>query len=376
MDTTLPTQNMTAILESLEFRVTKDESTLEIFVPTFRPDVTQEADLIEEIARIYGYDNIPIAAQNKGVLKVKESAQEKLFAQIREKLTGWGFQEVVTYSLVDPGLLEIMGGNERAVSIINPITIDQSVLRINLAVSMLSVILNNQNRRQTDLKLFEIGKVYYQDKEPNENYRLCLALTGNRKRRSWDARPEPVDFYDLKGVVQALAESLGIANFKMVPRKEAHFSDPYSLQLECNLGVLGKLGSVGKNILDKMGLKNQVFLAEIEVEKLAAQAGRQKLFRPLPKYPAVDRDTAIIVDKSIPAAEIVEKIRAWATGLAEEVGIFDLYQGKQVPPDKKSLAFYIRYRSPERTLTDQEVNQAQERIMQNLKQEFKAELRS
>ncbi|OGC93941.1 MAG: phenylalanine--tRNA ligase subunit beta [candidate division Zixibacteria bacterium RBG_16_48_11] len=374
--TNLESTKMTKILKGLEFEV-KREKNLKVTVPTFRADVTQEVDLIEEIARIYGYERIPVATQNKGVLEVKDSAQEGLFSQIREKLNGWGFQEIISNSLVDPKLLELFGDSGLVITVRNPVTTDQSVLRTNLALSMLQVILTNQYRKQPDLKLFEIGKVYYQEKKkPQEEYRLCLAITGNRYRRSWDAKPEIVDFYDLKGVVQALAENIGIDNMQLHQGPSCLFSSPFSIMIETGFGSLGNMGQVSGSILDRLDIKNDVYLAEIDLEKLSAQPEEERRFQSLAKYPPVERDIAIIVDKPTPANEIVEKIKTWAGGLAEEVGIFDLYQGKQISPDKKSLAFYIRYRSAERTLTEGEISQVQQKIIENLQKEFHAQLRS
>lgn len=376
LDTNLPTQEMVKILQGLQFSV-KENETLQVAVPTFRPDLTLEADLIEEIARIYGYQQIPVASQNRGVLEIKESREETLFRQIREKLTGWGFQEVVTNSLVDPKKLELFGDSCQPIALLNPITLDQSVLRTNLALSMLQVVLTNQNRQQYDLKLFEIGKIYQpKDSTPQESFRLCLALCGNRYLRNWDRKPEPVDFYDLKGAIQNLAEALGLAGLHLICVPEPSFSSSYSFKIEASAGTLGRMGLVREQILNGLDLKNEVYLAEIELDKVISLSGADRQFQSLPKYPPVDRDLAIMVDKNTPAWEIVEKIKTWAGGLAEEVGIFDVYQGQQVPPDKKSLAFYIRYRSAQKTLTEPEVNQVQEKIIKNLEKQFNAQLRS
>ena len=254
---------------------------------------------------------------------------------------------------------------------------DQSVLRTNLALSMLQVILHNQNRKQPDLKLFEIGKIYYtQDGKPKEDNYLCLAVTGNRYQRSWEAKPEEVNFFDLKGVVQSLAEILGMIELKFSSFQSNHFSSPISLKIENSGNQVGELGLIARPILDQLDIKNNVFLAELNLDKTISAVEEEKIFQPLPKYPPVERDIAIIVDKSAPALQIIQQIKAWAKGLAEEVGIFDVYSGKQVPPDKKSLAFYIRYRSADRTLTEEEVNTVQEKIIKNLQQEFQAQLRS
>jgi phenylalanyl-tRNA synthetase beta chain len=376
LETKLSTAQMSRIFKSLKFSV-QGKQNLKVTVPTFRPDITQEADLIEEIARIYGYDNIPTAVQNKGVLEVFESEQEKFFSDIKNRLVGWGFQEIVTDSLVDPQVLENFGYSSAAIAVLNPITNDHSVLRTNLAVSMLPVILVNQNRKQPDLKLFEIGKVYWKDNgQPRENYRLCIAVTGSRQTRSWGTRPEPVDFFDLKGVIQALSESFGISDLKFSPMQSSHYSSSLSFAIQTCGKNLGSSGLINRAILDRLDIKNEVFLAEIDLTNLATAVGKDMYFKPLPKYPPVERDIAVIVDKSLLSEQIVVKIKDWAGGLAEEVGIFDVYSGKQVPADKKSLAFYIRYRSAKKTLTEEEVNTVQNRIVQNLEREFNAQLRS
>ena len=211
---------------------------------------------------------------------------------------------------------------------------------------------------------------------PGEDWRLCLAVTGNRFNKSWETKPEEVDFFDLKGALQALAEILRIFDLKFSPIVNPYLSNSYSIGSNCVSGSFGTMGLVSRQILEKLDITNNVYLAEIELSKLETMAGQERHFQPLPKYPPVERDIAIIVDKSTLAQDIVVKIKSWAGGLAEEVGIFDVYQGKQVPQEKKSLAFFIRYRSGEKTLTEDEVNTVQQKIIQNLEQEFKAQLRS
>jgi len=375
LETSLTKNKMVKILKHLQFSVQTGQK-LKVAVPTFRPDITQEADLFEEIARIYGYDRIPAAIQNKGVLEVFQSQQEKFFSGIKERLVGWGFQEIITDSLVDPQVLELFGESAAPISVLNPITSDHSVLRTNLTVTMLQAILVNQNRKQPDLKLFEIGKVYSKQKgEPQEDWRLCLAVTGKRFNRSWDTQPEEADLFDLKGALQALGKTLWISDLKFSPVEFPYLSHSYSIS-NCVSGSFGIMGLASSQILGKLDIKNDVYLAEIELSKLETIAGRERHFQPLPKYPPVERDIAILVDKSTLAQDIMAKIKSWAGDLAEEVGIFDVYQGKQLPPEKKSLAFFIRYRSAEKTLTEDEVNAVQQKIIQNLEQEFKAQLRS
>ncbi len=376
LDTRLSPGQMSRILKSLKFSV-QGKKSLRVTVPTFRPDITQEADLIEEIARIYGYDNIPTAVQNVGVLEVFESEQEKVFSDIKNKLVGWGFQEIITDSLVDPQILEYFGDSSAAISILNPITNDHSVLRTNLAVSMLPVILTNQNRKHPDLKLFEIGKVYWkQNGQPKEDYRLCVAITGNRFSRNWETKTEEVDIFDLTGVVHTLSQSLGIKELALSDKVSKKYLTLPWISVKARGGLIAEMGLVKRQILDKFDIKNKVYLAEIDLNNLASAIGKDIYFKSLPKYPPVERDIAILVDKSLMSEQIVAKIKDWAGGLAEEVGIFDVYSGKQVPADKKSLAFYIRYRSAEKTLTEEEVNAVQNKIVQNLEKEFNAQLRS
>src|SRR5574341_345182 len=229
LETELNKNQMAKILKGLQFSIQTGQK-LKVTVPTFRPDITQEADLFEEIARVYGYDKIPTAVQNKGVLEVLQSGQEKLFSEIKGRLVGRGFQEITTDSLVDPPILELFGESVTRISVVNPITSDHSVLRTNLTITMLQTILVNQNRKQPDLKLFEIGKVYYMHNgQPNEDWRLGLVITGNRFNRSWDAKPEEVDFFDLKGALQALAETLRISGLRFSPAENPYLSNSYSV---------------------------------------------------------------------------------------------------------------------------------------------------
>jgi phenylalanyl-tRNA synthetase beta chain len=310
-------------------------------------------------------------------MQVRKSEEEQWLDLIREKLSGWGVQEIVTNPLVDPKKLEWFGQNGKPVDIINPVTADFSVMRTNLALPALMVVLTNLNRKQTDLKFFEIGKVYrFEGEIPQEELRLCLALSGNQSAKEWDGQSRPVDFYDVKGLIEALAGQMQIESLKFSPESSPILHADFSFGLESKSGNLGCAGKVSAAILEKMDIKQEVWLAEMRVDILLQEADRSRRFEGLARFPAVERDLAVVVDKSVLSEQIKVSIRQSGGGWVEEVSLFDYYHGQQIPPGKKSLAFHLVFRSPEKTLTEMEVNLQMERIVGGVQSKFNAQIRS
>jgi phenylalanyl-tRNA synthetase beta chain len=376
LNTQLTPSQISRILKSLGMKV-KQNKDLKVEVPAFRPDITREIDLIEEVARIYGYDRIDTSLRAGGSLVTNVAFDERLLSRIRQILVGYGFFEVVTNNLVDPRRARRICPEVDFLELRNPLSEELSVLRRSLIYSILKVIEWNKKRKEPQIRIFELGQIFEPQNQdlPRERYKLCLALSGIREPVRWDGNVKEVDFYDLKGVVESLLEELSISELRLVPWEGPVFSKGNGFTVKVKHLNLGILGEVSPEILEDFDLKDRVFLSELDFEKILNLISHEKLFSSLPKFPPVERDIAVVVEEGSLIQDIEEKIKEAGGELIERLLLFDLYRGEQVPPGKKSLAYSIRYRRKDRTLTDQEVEQIHQRIISQLKSSFNAELR-
>lgn len=376
LSTQLTKPQISGILKSLGIEV-KQNKDLKVEVPTFRPDITREIDLIEEVARIYGYDRIDTSLRAGGSLVTNVTYEERLLSRIKQILVGYGFFEVVTNNMVDPGKARRISPQLGFLELRNPLSAELSVLRSSLIYSILKVIEWNKKRKEPQIRIFELGQVFKPQNQdlPQERYKLCLALSGIREPVRWDGNPEEVDFYDLKGVVESFFEELSISEWRLIPCEDPVFSEGSGFTVEAKDLDLGILGEISPEILEDFDLKDRVFLSQLDFERILNLISHEKLFSPLPRFPPVERDIAVVVEEGTLIQDIEKEIKETGGELIERLLLFDLYRGKQVPPGKKSLAYSIRYRRKDRTLTDQEVEQVHQSIISQLKSCFKAKLR-
>jgi len=373
--TNLKSKEMVQILKRLEMEVGENQD-LRVTIPTFRPDLCREIDLIEEIARIYGYDKIETSLRASGNLVTHMTDEDRILKRVKRLLAGKGFFEVLTNNLVDPKISKKLSPGLLNVKLQNPLSEEMSVLTTSLAHNLLSVTNWNKNRKEEDLRIFELGKVFIakENEMPQERLHLGLALSGKRDPIHWGMEESEVDFYDLKGVLESLADDLFLS-FRLNPKKNALLKSNDSFEIRIDGESVGILGAVREEILELFEIKDKVFIAELDFEKLLVCIPKEKPFLPLPKFPPVDRDMAIVVDEKILSERISEKIKIVGGALIEEITLFDVYRGKQVPPGKKSLAYSIRYRSMDKTLTDEEVEKIHQKVISGLEESFKASLR-
>ncbi|MGA2221761.1 MAG: phenylalanine--tRNA ligase subunit beta [Verrucomicrobiia bacterium] len=331
----VPPETVKKIFVGLGLSVVKDEPmSCHIEVPTFRVDLEREADLIEEVCRIYGVEKIPARMQPSNAAVSEFDGKWDAIGRVRQVLTALGFHEAMNQTLVSEGDLKLQ----------NPLSADQQALRSSLVPGLLGNLRTNVSRHQFDVKLFEIGRVFAADGK--ESLHLALAVTGRRSPQSWEtgAREAKLDYYDLKGAL----EELGVeAVIQQIPAAQAK----------------------------KLDLRDAVFVAEMELEPLLASARGEKQFRELPKFPAVVRDVALVVDESIEHAAITAAIKKSQNKFLERVELFDIFRGGSIPTGKKSMAYSLMFRAVDRTLTDAEVNEAHERIKRQLQQALKCEIR-
>lgn len=372
------TKRMARIMESLDIQVTVDGDVI-AQQPSFRPDLTREIDLIEEIARIYGLDDIPAQFRPGGDLATTETRRHRIEERLRSHLVGAGATEIFPLSLVDSKTTERFGLSDSALKLMNPISEEMAVVRPNLILSMLPVIRRNLNFREKDLFLFELGNIYHpagKSQLPSQGTNLIIALTGLQSSVFWGDRPRTRDLFSIKGIVENLADYLKIGPVKLKPAAHFAFEQTRSFEVyfkETLSGHLGKLSEKGGSIAD---IKEDVCLTELRFEKMVDLAPETISMQELDRFPSADRDIAIVVDDSVPSEGIRQAIAVNGGGLVDDVWIFDVYRGENIPKGKKSLAYGIKFRLPDRTLTDEEVDRAQGRIVNALKEKFGAQLRS
>ncbi|OQX91928.1 MAG: phenylalanine--tRNA ligase subunit beta [candidate division Zixibacteria bacterium 4484_95] len=366
------------IFKGLDIEFEGDGSLMDVTQPSFRPDLTREIDLVEEIARIYGLDKIPEVYRAGGTLGAEITPKAKVIDRLRNFLVGRGFVEIFPLTLVDGRQLIKIDNEIDFVKLQNPISEEMSALRPDLATTMLKVLRHNINHGNKDIKLFEVGTYYKPVKNglALEKELICLAISGREEPVSWRHKEVFSDFYSIKAEIEAIFEYFKISDFEIEPCNSSHFADDCSYMIKDNDKIWGRLGRISSDVAKIVGIKQESFLAELEFDIFCEYALRQSYFKPLPRFPASNRDIAIIVDQSIPAKEIISLIKKVAGDIVEDVFPFDLYKGKNVSEGMKGIAFRIIYRSKDHTLTDDEVEEVHGRISQRLNKELGAQLRS
>ena len=350
-----------------------DQNRIVVSPPSFRVDITREADLIEEIARLIGYNNIPVTLP--AIRPTEEDITESLIRdRIKNMLVGMGFTEIITYSFISPKSADILGAEQNSnlrsfVKLLNPLTQDQSVMRTSLIPGLLSTVRLNSLRGQNDLRIFEWGKTYIKGEGelPQERLVLATLITGMGSTQEWYQSPREADFFDIKGMTENILEELGIekAEFKRNSPKEGF--DPYEYAgIHYSDTEIGTIGKVSKEVMDGYELEKKAYILELYIEPLSSLVVWEKKFTPLARFPSVRRDISIIVNRSTDTAILINIVREMGKDLVESVDIFDAYQGKQIAPQEKAMALRISYRSDKRTLTDDEVNKIHEEVIEEI----------
>ncbi len=370
LGTNIPNKEMIDLLKLIE--IDADETTAKI--PTFRQDITNDADLAEEIIRLYGYDKISTNVSNKTQTVGKKSYKQIITEQIKNVLIYTGFNEVLTYSFESPKVFEklnITADDDltKAITINNPLGEDFSIMRTTTLNSMLNCIAINYKRRNKEAFLFEIGKIYLPEELPLKNLPkeeelISVALYGD------------IDFYNAKGAFENLFNSLNINKQEYTPFTDLNFMHPgRTAKITINNEYLGYVGEVSKKVLQKYDIDTRVYYGILHLDKLINFANTKKTYAPLPKFPAIERDISIVIKEDILAKDLENAIKQKAGKLLEEIKLFDIYKGSQIEQGFKSLSYSLLFRSAEKTLTDEEVNKYMEKALNFLQENFKARLR-
>ena len=385
LGTNISRQEMLQYFRRLSFDCEEiGEDLFKVSIPYYRRDITLEIDLIEEIARLYGYDNIPTTMPQSTMTQSTKTPIHGLKEKTKEILTGLGLKEIITYSFIGAksfNKIRLEEGHpwRNCLAIKNPLSDEQNVMRTTLIPGMLEVASRNINRRQLDLALFEVGKVFIPQGDndlPLEEERLAVLISGGT-RKAWNRPAEKYDFYYLKGIVEEFLNKLNQKEYDFVQANNCQTFHPgRTAEILLKGELIGVIGEIHPLVLDEYGIDQKVWLFELKLDPLVAGFLKFKQYEALPKFPAVERDMALIIPEEIASSEVEQKIGVVGGEYLVQYRLFDVYKGEQIPEGFKSMAYNMVYQAKDRTLTDKEVAEIHNRIQQELQNSFGAKLRS
>lgn len=371
-----------AILARLGFGVKREDSGMHVDVPTYRADVYRDVDLVEEVARIFGLDAIPATLPSDMRAMGGLSPYQKAERRLALRLADTGLNEVITYTFIAPDLGDRLGlpdddPRRRAVALANPISLDQSVMRTLMLPSLLLTVASNLSHRNQDVNLFEMGRVYRPtaEKLPQEAKVIAGCLCGSLRGESWIGAGRQTDFFTGKGIVEAVFDAVN-GRFEVGAGSEPFLHPGKSASIVVSGEAAGYVGEVHPRVLAAFDIEHPVVAFEILQDVLIGSSAGIIQFEDLITYPASYQDIAVIVDRGASAAEVLKVARSAGSPLLRTVRVFDIYSGEQVEEGKKSIALSLEFRSPERTLTDEDVDAAREAIVSALATELGATLRA
>jgi len=378
----IPKQQVNEILENLEIKVLSDiNGTAKLEVPAYRVDVTREADIIEEILRIFGFNNVPLPKKlNTSINNFIKPDLEKIQNTLSEFLIGKGFYEMLNNSLTNMQYSTKLGGEvvkeSNNINMLNPLSQELGVMRQTLLFDLLEVVKHNQNRQNPDLKLFEFGKTYIKNGEGyKETKKLMIAISGRLEAEQWNSSKNTASFYSIKGIVNSVLQRLGLYNLL----RESSLTNSLledGVELHILKNSIGQMGWASSSQKKHFGIKQDVFLAELDFDAIIGSLSFAKTkYSELPKTFSVRRDYSLLLDKKIRFSEIDTIARKANKKLLKEVNLFDVYEGDKLPEGKKSYAVSFSFQDEQETLKDEQVDGIMQDIRSTLESKLKAELR-
>ena len=366
-------------LTSLGFdcQTTINDAELLVTAPYWRSDIRITEDLVEDVARIRGYDKIPTTMLSQPIPRQAPLAMLKLKRELRACLTGYGFQELLTPSLVGMETLQKLtpdASEPQALRLANPMTSDQEYLRPTLRASLLGALAANQRFEDGSIRLAEISHTFVARSKdlPDERDTLCCVISGPQVEKWWQGNEAPADFFTAKGIVERLLSRLGVeAGFETGNDAGLHLTSQAAITVKGQ--KLGMVGEIHPKVRESFEIRGPAYLVEIDLPALLPLVSVTRTYRPIPRFPAVVRDIALVVGVEVTHRQALEIIKSFP--LVDSVALFDIYLGEQVPSGKKSLAYRITYQSPGKTLTDEEITTVQQQILSKLAAELGATLR-
>jgi len=365
----IPTETMIDILTKLGIKVNGNK----LEVPYFRTDIERTADIVEEVIRIYGYDKLNSTLINAESTVGSKTKVQKLEDKIKELLVEKGFSEMYAFSFISAGDFEKCKlDSTNAIKIKNPLGEDYSLMRTDMMPTVLQSITTNYNKKNKNVSLFEIGKTYTDENAniekgevPTENTKIAFAVYG-----------ENADFYIVKGIIENILEVSNIARYQLERAKTENLHPGRSAEIFIGKDSIASFGEVHPQVLENYGIGEKVYYAVIDLEKFARYGKENKKYAPIPKYPAVERDIAIVVDEDVEVGKIENVISKKAKNILETAKLFDVYRSEKLGENKKSVAYGLTFRAKDRTLTDDEISNTMEAIIKELQISLGAELRA
>ncbi|EOT28952.1 phenylalanine--tRNA ligase subunit beta [Enterococcus saccharolyticus] len=382
LGTALTVAEVNGIFDALGFVYSENDDHYVVVVPPRRWDISIEADIIEEVARIYGYNNLPSTLPSGETVAGALTREQRLTRKVRSLFEGNGLSEAISYALTtEEKSMQFMMKESQPTRLDWPMTEDRSVLRLNLISGLLDDVAYNVARKNTQLALYEVGRVFYQNEEANvalpiEETHIAFALSGEWTTKDWQGKGEKVDFYHAKGVLDNLFAMLSLEDVitfeKTSEMKEMHPGRTANIYLgETKVGFIGQVHPSVAKAYDVP----ETYVAELNLEALLANDAGKLIYQAVSKFPAVSRDIALLVKEEISNQEIVKEIKQAAGKFLTNVEIFDVYQGKNIEAGHKSLAYSLTFVNPEATLTDEEINRAMDKVTKALTESFEAVIR-
>lgn len=385
LGTEINSNDVARILKKLRFNFEQDNEHFTVHVPTRRGDITIFEDMLEEVARIYGYDNLPYTLPSGASQSGGLTDQQQLKRNMKRYLQGAGLMETITYTLTKEEYVQKLVSPEMneqqlvPIQLAMPMSEDHKYLRLSILPELLQSLAYNHARNQTDLAYYEFGKVFVSDeaitiKQPDEKLRLAGALTGKWLEQPWQQEKKTVDFYLVKGIMEGLFSHLQIpVTFKQAKLPDMHPGRCATIQIDNE--VIGFIGQIHPQLQKNMDLK-ETYVFDVNIEKVLAAYSNIPTYNDIPKYPSITRDIAFILDEKISAGTVKAKIEENGAPLVKSVQIFDVFQGGNLPEGKKSIAYSLLYQNPEKTLTDDEIEVSYQEIIETINKQFNGYVRS
>lgn len=371
----LSDEQVSRILAGLGFVIESHKDGRWIVVsPSWRFDMDIEADLIEEIARVYGYNNLPISAPLAAMKPQGHLEQATPEDWVVDRMVSLGYQEAITYSFVEPSVQKAMFPTLEGIALANPISADMAVMRVSLWPGLLKALQHNLNRQQNHVRLFETGLRFRQEQKGLEQIQMLAGVvTGSRLAEGWYDGGEKVDFYDVKGDIEQLLGLIKGVDFEFVPGTINAMHPGQCARLERNGKLVGYVGALHPSLAKSFGIKESVFMFELRMDRLL-NAELPK-FQALSKHPVSTRDIAVVVDEEVSVSSVLDTVKEMAGEDIQSLNLFDIYRGKGIDSKRKSLAIGLTWQNPSRTLTDEEINRFMTLIVNTLQTRFDAVLR-
>lgn len=382
-------EKVKSILESLDVQILEDkEETLKLEIPTYRTDVTREVDVIEEILRIYGYDTIEVPSKLNSSMSYREKPDmEFLQNQVSDLLSNNGFHEIMSNSLTKPAYYENLKtySKDKLVNIFNPLSQDLGAMRESLLFGGLEAIQYNKNRKNPNLRLYEFGNVYWLDnsvrnedplKKYKEEPRLALFLHGLSNTGNWTTSKEATSFYEIRSFIDNILERLGFDKNKLEVKETSSELFREGLDYNYNNKTIASFGMISNAIKVPFDIEEEVYYGHLAWHELVKTAGKhQVIFKPVPKYPAVRRDLALLLDKHIKFSQIYELAKKTEKKLLKQIELFDVFEGKQIGENKKSYAVSFVLQDESKTLKDKQIDKIMKNLIRSFEQELGAQIR-